>query len=491
MESETGSLSSFPPSSASAVNPQQSGQLSSADPRREDREGPLLERARPASPNYGFGAATSSDARDSVSSGNVFGVAVPSIYQALRVMYECYKAANISVADTTIDAEPSPWRTFARPFERLLVNPDDDEAVDRIVKRIHRDGQNDIRGHQFLQSLQLQAAGRGSSGQGRRTAGRAVSPALSVASSSGSRRQREPPEDAEERENKRAATALRAEVAANMVELDRDAARASADQRGVGDFLLRHEWSIDVKVLKPEIEAAVLATKACTAAINAVVRELFVCNNISPELLPPSKFANLALVLNPDDSPAPSDLLLRDRLGAVITAVRHLHPLAVRAQTQSRRLMDGYNLMYHTQGANAWTLRQLQSREVADEQKKEFDLNHKVLRTWEEKVRSALIHVEQQTAFLSRDGALRGPVDPLVQAHLTQMAASRNRQHPADGRRVGRTGNGGGGGAGKTRRPPRGPKPPPAAKPASKDKRKRPGGAGAKASADAADGGND
>jgi hypothetical protein len=86
-------------------------------------------------------------------------------------------------------------------------------------------------------------------------------------------------------------------VAANVEELDRDAARASesAEQRGVGDFLLRHEWSIEVKVLKPEIEAAVLATKACTAAINAVIRRLlplFVCNNISLELLPPFKFAN-------------------------------------------------------------------------------------------------------------------------------------------------------------------------------------------------------
>ena len=165
MESETGSQSSLPPSAVSAINPQQSGQQFSSDSRRLDLEGPRPEHARPSSPNYGFGAATSSDTRDLVSSGDVHGVAVPSIYQALRVMYECYKAANISVADTTIDAEPSPWRTFARPFERLLVNPDDDETVDRIVKRIpgHRDGQNDIRCHQFLQSLQLQSAGRGSS----------------------------------------------------------------------------------------------------------------------------------------------------------------------------------------------------------------------------------------------------------------------------------------------------------------------------------------
>jgi hypothetical protein len=193
-----------------------------------------------------------------------------------------------------------------------------------------------------------------------------------------------------------------------------------------------------------------------------------------------------------DDSPAPTDLLLRDRLSAIIAALRRLQPLAVRAQAQSRRLIDGYNLMYQTQGANAWTFRQLQSREVVDEQRKEFDLNLKVLRTWEEKVRSALIHVEQQTAFISQDGrALRGPVDHLVQAHLTQMAASRNRQQLADGRHAGRTGGGGGGGASKTsRRLPRGPKTPPAAKPAAKDKRKRSSGAGAKASADAADGGN-
>jgi hypothetical protein len=57
----------------------------------------------------------------------------------LHVMYECCKAANISVAETMADAPPSPWRIsgfccrFARPFERALVNQDDNDAVDRIV----------------------------------------------------------------------------------------------------------------------------------------------------------------------------------------------------------------------------------------------------------------------------------------------------------------------------------------------------------------------
>jgi hypothetical protein len=135
-----------------------------------------------------------------------------------------------------------------------------------------------------------------------------------------------------------------------MEELDCDASCASAEQRCVGDLLPPHEWPIKVKVLKPEIEAEVLAMKACTVAIKAMVLKLFVCNNISPYLLPPSKFANLALVLNPDDLQVPMDLLLQDSLLAVIAAIRRLHPLAVSAQTQSRWLMDGYNLMYHAQG---------------------------------------------------------------------------------------------------------------------------------------------
>jgi hypothetical protein len=108
MESETGSKSSLPPPGiASTANPQQAGQQSSSDSRREDLEGPRPERARPASPSYGIEAATSADARDFVPPGEVHGASVPSIYQALRMMYECYKAANISVADTTTDAEPS------------------------------------------------------------------------------------------------------------------------------------------------------------------------------------------------------------------------------------------------------------------------------------------------------------------------------------------------------------------------------------------------
>jgi hypothetical protein len=115
-----------------------------------------------------------------------------------------------------------------------------------------------------------------------------------------------------------------------------------------------------------------------------------------------------------------------------------------------------------------WTFRQLQSSEVAVEQKKEFDLNHKVLWTLEEKVRSALIHVEQETSFLSQDCTLHGQFDPLVQAHLTQMAmmaSSLNWQQLSDGRRAGRSGNCCSGGAGKTNRlRPRGPKTPPAAK---------------------------
>ncbi len=123
--------------------------------------------------------------------------------------------------------------------------------MEKIVERIHRDGQDNIRCYQFLHSLQQQANAQGSSGQGRRAAARSVSPAISIASSSGGCAsssggcsQRKPPEDAEGLESKRAAIALRAEVAANMEELDRDAARASAGP-------------IEVKVLKPEIEAAV------------------------------------------------------------------------------------------------------------------------------------------------------------------------------------------------------------------------------------------
>jgi hypothetical protein len=403
------------------------------------------------------------------------GFQVQSIHHALFVMYECFKAANISVAEASPGAPPSPWRLFARPFERTLVDQDNDEAVDRIVRRIQREGQNQIASFQLLHSLQAKVPNKGSSGGGRHGRERASSPAISITSSAGDRRLRDPEEIAEERENKRAATALRAETAANTEEIDLAAARASAEQRGVGDYLLRSEWSIHVKTLKPEIEAAVLATKACTAAFCDLVRELFVCNNISPDLLPPAKFSNLALIVNPDDAPMQSDLLLRDRLSAVIGALRRLHPLAVRAQAQSRRLIDVYNLATQTQGADFWTLRQLQSREVADEQKKEFDVNHKVLRTWEEKVRSALIHVEQQTAFLSRDGALRGPVDHLVQQHLVDTAALRHRQQSADSRRAGRHGGGGGSGGGKNpRRPPRGPRSPPAApaKAGAKDKRK-------------------
>ena len=153
--------------------------------------------------------------------------------------------------------------------------------------------------------------------------------------------------------------------------------------------------------------------------------------------------------------------------------------------------MDVYNLATQTQGANYWTLRQLQSREVADEHRKEFDVNHKVLRTWEDKVRSALIHAEQQTAFLSRDGALRGPVDPLVQQHLLEAATSRNRVYSDESRRAGRHGGKGSSGGGKgPRRPPRGPRSPPTApaKASAKDKRKsKPAKAGGGAAAPGSD----
>ena len=172
-----------------------------------------------------------------ISSGEVPGFQVQSIHHALRLMYECFKAANISVAESSPDAPPSPWRLFARPFERILVNQDDDEVVDRIIRRIQRDGQNQIASFQLLHSLQSRVSDKGSSGGGRRE--RCSSPAFSVTSSVGDRHQRDPAEIEEERETKRAATALRGETAANVEEIDLAAARASAEQRGVGDYLLR------------------------------------------------------------------------------------------------------------------------------------------------------------------------------------------------------------------------------------------------------------
>jgi hypothetical protein len=193
----------------------------------------------------------------------------------------------------------------------------------------------------------------------------------------------------------------------------------------------------------------VLATKARTATFCDLVRKMFVCNNIQPDLLPPAKFAALALIVDPDEEPSQSPLLLRDRFSAILGALRRLHPLAVRAPAQSRRLMDVSHLATQTQGADFWTLRQLQSREVADEHKREFDVTHKVLRSWEEKVRSALIHVEQQTAFLSRAGALRGLVDHLVQQHLLEAASARNRVYLDERRRAVRHGGKGGAAAAK------------------------------------------
>jgi hypothetical protein len=166
---------------------------------------------------------------DDPTSGEVPAFKVPSINHALRMMYECFKAANISVAESSPDAPPSPWRLFARPHERVLVRPGDDELVDKLVRRIQREGQNYIASFEMLQSFQAKASGQpgqGSSGGRRRE--RCVSPSGSIASSVGDRRLRDPEELAEERENKRAATALRAEVAANMEAIDLAAARASA-----------------------------------------------------------------------------------------------------------------------------------------------------------------------------------------------------------------------------------------------------------------------
>ena len=159
METE-GSHASPPSGNASTSTVLQ--QAPPPDSRRE-----ALESIRPSSPCYGSEAASALANGDAIS-GMIPGFQVQSIHHALFVMYECFKAANISVAEASPGAPPSPWRLFARPFERTLVDQDNDEAVDRIVRRIQREGQNQIASFQLLHSLQAKVPNKGSSGGGRR-----------------------------------------------------------------------------------------------------------------------------------------------------------------------------------------------------------------------------------------------------------------------------------------------------------------------------------
>jgi hypothetical protein len=277
------------------------------------------------------------------------------------------------------------------------------------------------------------AGGSGSRGDREQSVG-----GPSRSSSSAGKRPLESAEELEAKRRAKAESASKAEATADLVEIEREAALAAADQRGIGDSKLLDKWTIEVKVLNPEIEATVLATHALVGGVVAELGELictpFVCNNVRPDLLTRAKFADLALLANPEDSPAEVDLLLRERLSAVIAATRSLHPLGVRAGALARRLMDMFNLIFITMGADAWTALQLQSRESADEQRLPLDIHHQVLRTWKEKLRSALIHVDHRGAFLHKDGTtLRGPVDHLVQAHLARLRAG-NRPAQGDAR---------------------------------------------------------
>jgi len=359
-------------------------------------------------------------------------------------MFQCFRAAKIPVHSTSPDQPPSPWRLFARKFERIMVAPGDEDEIAKIRAKIERDGAAKIRAMQLLASIQKEAAAS-SGGRGDRE--QSVGAASRTSSSAAGKRPA--PDTFEDRQAKKAAlaeAASKSEAAENLAAIEREAALFAAEQRGEGDCKLRPEWHIQVKVLKPEIEASVIATHACVREFCELVRTLFICNNVSPDFLPPGKFANLALLTNPEDSPAPADLLLRERLSAVIAVVRRLQPLAVRAGAQARRLADMYRLMHQTLGADAWTCRQLQGREVSDEQRLPLDIHYPVLRTWEEKVKSALIHADQRGAFLPGATTLRGPVDPLVAAHLSSLRRAGNHGRPAfgDSNRGGRGGSGGG-----------------------------------------------
>ena len=46
---------------------------------------------------------------------------VEEIREALADMYQCFRAAKIPVHSAPLDQPPTPWRLFARKFERLLV----------------------------------------------------------------------------------------------------------------------------------------------------------------------------------------------------------------------------------------------------------------------------------------------------------------------------------------------------------------------------------
>ena len=424
---------------------------------------------RPASPAYDDGRDGHDDVATTLqptvdSNGKCPGQNVDSIRDALAGMYQCFRAAQIPVHSVPSGQPITEWRKFARRFENLSVDPNNEEELEKIVAKIHKDGRAKLNTLMLLRDIQRNSGFGATGGRGDRE--QSVGPASRTSSSAGGPGKRPlqfGPETPEERAAKRAAqieAASKAEAANNLAAIERDAALFAAEQRGVGDSKLLERWSIEVKVLKPELEAAALATNALVMEVNELVRTVFVCNNASPDLLPAAKFANLALITNPDDSPAPADLLLRERLSAVIASVRRIQPLAVRAGAQARRVMAMYHLMYLTMGADAWTCRQVQSREVADEHRLPLDVHHQALRTWEEKIRSALIHVDQRGAFLPGATMLRGPVDHLVQAHLARrrLGGHGDRAPSGDNRsggRGGQTGSCGGNGGGRPRRAPK------------------------------------
>ena len=294
------------------------------------------------------------------------------------------------------------WDRFSSSVDAPIPYPSTTAALLELGENIMRQAQMVVDGWKLANSTsRIGGADRPASGA------RATSPAPSASGSLVVVRRASSPTDS---------TASRSTAGGSgKRKLDETSFAANAAASSGTPNLLNDNYPLEVQLFFPVLGGIVREEDSLADLLHELASSQLALPGDFSEIST-SELDNASVHVDPNDQFGDMAAVAA-HLGRVHELLPRLHEQHLRLRALVRRAFDLYSLGARTPGASWLTVRQLLFREQWDADQLRFNRRHVAITAWADKVQAAIVGCKQEHA-LSKDGSLRGPVDPYVLRHL-------------------------------------------------------------------------